>query len=110
MWEDWRFRSVSPLLCIMTIACALLQGGWPVFLASLISTSVLALAAFKRRMGYIDVILLGVYSGLLADLTAIGYFCILSGGLGLLCIPFKKTPIPLVTMMGASYSLIINIQ
>jgi hypothetical protein len=61
-------------------------------------------------MGYIDVILLGIYSGLLADANLIGYFCLLAGGLGILWAYFKKTPIPLVAVMGASYSLIISMQ
>ncbi len=110
MWEDLRFRAVSPVLCFAAIACAFFQGGTAVLLYSILFACLLMPAAIKQIMGFIDIIFLGVYSGLLADITMIGYFFLLSGGLGILWTCFKKTPIPLVAMMGASYSLIINIQ
>ncbi len=110
MWEDLEFRSVSPILCAAAITCAILQGGMIVLLASIFFACLLMPAALKQMIGYIDLVLLGVYSGLLADLTTIGYFFLLAGGFGLLWTCFKKTSIPLVTMMGASYSLIISMQ
>lgn len=110
MWEDLRFRAVSPFLCIVAIVCAIFQGGVAVVLFSVFCACLLTPAVVKQMMGFIDVILLGVYSGLLSDVIMIGYFCLVAGGLGVLWAYFKKTPIPLVTMMGASYSLIINLR
>ena len=110
MWEDLRFRAVSPALCIAAIICAIFQGGLAVLLPCIFFVCLLVPAALKQMMGFIDIIFLGIYSGLLADVNLIGYFCLLAGGLGILWALFKKTPIPLVTMMGASYSLIINMQ
>ena len=110
MWEDLKFRSVSPLLCTAAIGCAFFQGGAAVLLFSILFVCLLIPAAIKHMIGFIDVIFMGVYSGLLSDITLIGHFCLLAGGLGILWTCFKKTPIPLVTMMGASYSLIIIMQ
>lgn len=110
MWEDLRFRAVSPFLCVVTVACAIFQGDAAVILSSMLCSCLLIPAAFKQIMGYIDVIFLGVYSGLLADVTMIGYFYLLAGGLGILWSSLKKTSIPLIAMMGASYVLIINTQ
>lgn len=110
MWEDLRFRAVSPVLCVAAIACAILQGGAAVLLSGLLFACLLIPAAIKQMIGYVDIIFLGVYSGLLSDVMMIGYFCLLAGGLGILWACFKKTPIPLVTMMGASYSLIVSMQ
>jgi hypothetical protein len=77
MWEDLRFRAVSPVLCVMAIACAVFQSGTPTLLTSMLFACLLIPAAIKQMIGYVDVVLLGVYSGLLADLTTIGYFCLL---------------------------------
>jgi hypothetical protein len=110
MWEDLRFRSVSPLFCVVAIICAIFQGGVPVLFLSVLFACLFMPAVYKQMVGMIDGILLSVYSGLLADLTTIGYFFLLAGGFGLLWTCFKKTSIPLVTMMGASYSLIISMQ
>lgn len=110
MWEDFRFRAVSPVLCLAAIACAIFQGGAAVLLYGMLFMCLLIPAAIKQMIGYIDLIFLGVYSGLLSDITMIGYFCLLTGGLGIIWIYFRKTQIPLVTMMGASYSLIISMQ
>lgn len=110
MWEDLQFRTVSPILCVIAIICAIFQGGSAVFLTSALFSCLLIPAAIKQMIGFIDIIFLGIYFGLLADAMMIGHFCFLTGGLGILWVYFKKTPIPLITMMGASYSLIINIQ
>ena len=74
MWEDLKFRSVSPVLCLLTFACAVLQGGSFVVLASLLSLGLLIPVVFKQMIGLVDIIFLGIYSGLLADETMIGYF------------------------------------
>ncbi len=77
MWEDLRFRAVSPVLCVIAIACGVLQGGASVLLFSILFSFLLMPAAIKRMIGFIDVIFMGVYSGLLADITLIGHFCLL---------------------------------
>jgi hypothetical protein len=110
MWEDLQFRAVSPLFCVLAITCAVFQGGATVLLSSALFLLLLMPATIKQMVGFIDVIFIGIYSRLLFDLTLIGYFCLLAGGLSILWNCFKKTPIPLITMMGTSYSLIINIQ
>lgn len=110
MWEDLRFRAVSPLLCLITIICAISQGGAAALLTGAMFSCLLIPAALKEMIGFIDIIFLGIYFGLLADGMMIGHFCFLTGGLGILWTALKKTQIPLMTMMGASYSLIINIQ
>lgn len=79
-------------------------------LTSTLFSCLLIPAALKQMIGFIDIIFLGIYFSLLADAMMIGHFCFLTGGLGMLWTIFKKTQIPLMTMMGASYSLIINIQ
>lgn len=110
MWEDLRFRAVSPLLCLLAIACAVFQGGATVLLIIALFSCLLMPAAIKQMVGFIDVIFIGIYSGLLSDVSLIGYFCFLAGGLSILWTYFKRTPIPMITMMGTSYSLIISIQ
>ncbi|MEK7654954.1 MAG: hypothetical protein AAB323_01690, partial [Pseudomonadota bacterium] len=95
MWEDLRFRTVSPVLCVIAIACGVFQGGAGVLLFSILFSFLLIPAAIKHMIGFIDVIFMGVYAGLLVDITLIGHFFLLAGGLGILWTCFKKTPIPL---------------
>jgi len=110
MWEDFKFRAISPSVCLIAIVFAIFSGGGFVVLTSLSSSVLFLCPAMKNKIGFIDTTFLGVYTGLLADISLASYFYLLTGGLGILWVLFKKTSIPMITMMGISYFLIVFIN
>ena len=102
MWEDWKFRSVSPLVSFLAIVLAIWEGGWPIIVTILISLLSLFFTAYKGRLGYIDIIFLGIFIRLLPAIDSIGLFLILTGAFGIIWHLVYQLPIPMITTMGTS--------